>query len=63
MNLDQNTLPSVSLAAEVTVQHAHEAIPERAPVSPSSPSATDYTPFVLALAVFVVVLKGYQRSS
>ncbi|MGD1866120.1 MAG: hypothetical protein ACFB0D_16350 [Phormidesmis sp.] len=31
--------------------------------SPDLPSATDYTPFVLALAVFVVVLNGYQRSS
>lgn len=31
--------------------------------SPEMPSATNYTPFVLSLAVFVVVLKGYQRSS
>ncbi|MEO0706998.1 MAG: hypothetical protein AAF050_15215 [Cyanobacteria bacterium J06649_5] len=28
-----------------------------------TPPGNDYTPFVLALAVFVVVLKGYQRGS
>lgn len=62
MNQTQNTAPLSLLAPEVTEQHAYKTQSDPLPGSALvSFSATDYTPFVLALAVFVVILRGYQR--